>query len=290
MKPAAFRYHRPPTLAAALALLAEHGEQAKLLAGGQSLVPMMNMRLAQPAEVVDLNDLSELARIALAQDAVEVGALARHRDVAASALVQDRCPLLAEAAASIGHDAIRNRGTLGGSLAHADPVAQLPLVAVTLGAQIDIAGPRGRRSLPACEMFVSVMTTALEPDEIIVAARFPVRASGEGQAFRAFERRRGDFAIVSVAASVTLDGERASGLRLGIGGVGPVPLTLDALARDARGAIADDAWARDLGAAAGAAVAPDDDPRIPAEFRRELVEVLVARAAADATRRARENR
>ncbi|HMA32189.1 MAG TPA: FAD binding domain-containing protein, partial [Casimicrobiaceae bacterium] len=182
MKPAAFRYHRPGTLAAALALLAEHGDQAKVLAGGQSLVPMMNMRLAQPAELVDLNDLADLARITPVQDVIEVGALARHRDVALSELVQERCPLLAEAAASIGHDAIRNRGTLGGSLAHADPVAQLPLVAVTLGAQIDIAGRRGRRSLPAREMFVSVMTTALDPDEIIVAARFPLRASGEGQA------------------------------------------------------------------------------------------------------------
>jgi len=290
MKPAAFRYHRPPTLAAALALLAEHGDQAKVLAGGQSLVPMMNMRLAQPAELIDINDITDLARIGLAQDAIEVGALARHRDVAGSALVQERCPLLAEAAASIGHDAIRNRGTLGGSLAHADPVAQLPLVSVTLDAQIDIAGARGKRSLPARAMFVSVMTTALEPDEVIVAARFPVRASGEGQAFRAFERRRGDFAIVSVAVSVTLAGERVSALKLGIGGVGPVPLALDALARDARGAVADDAWARELGAAAGTTVAPDDDPRIPAEFRRELVAVLVERATADAVRRARENR
>jgi aerobic carbon-monoxide dehydrogenase medium subunit len=290
MKPAAFRYHRPQTLAAALALLAEHGDQAKVLAGGQSLVPMMNMRLAQPAELVDLNDLADLARITPMQDTIEVGALARHRDVAASALVQGRCPLLAEAAASIGHDAIRNRGTLGGSLAHADPVAQLPLVAVTLGAQIDIAGPRGRRSLPAREMFVSVMTTALEPDEIIVAARFPVRAPAEGQAFHAFERRRGDFAIVSAAVSVTLDGERAAGLKVGIGGVGPVPLTLDTLARDAGGAIADEAWARALGAGARRAVDPEADPRIPAEFRRELVQVLVERAAADAVRRALENR
>ena len=290
MKPAAFRYHRPPTLDAALALLAEHGDAAKLLAGGQSLVPMMNMRLAQPAELVDLNDLAELACIAEAQDSVEVGALARHRDVAASALLREHCPLLAEAAASIGHDAIRNRGTLGGSLAHADPVAQLPLVAVTLDAQVDIAGSRGRRSLPARELFVSVMTTALEPDEIIVAARFPLRSPGEGQAFRAFERRRGDFAIVSVAVSVTLDGDRVARARLGIGGVGPVPLAFDELARRAQGAVADEAWARALGAGAARAVDPEDDPRIPAEFRRELVETLVARAAVDALRRATEQR
>ncbi|MGE5088362.1 MAG: FAD binding domain-containing protein [Candidatus Levyibacteriota bacterium] len=290
MKPAAFRYHRPPTLAAALALLAEHGGEAKVLAGGQSLVPMMNMRLAQPAELIDLNDIGELAHIGLAQDAIEIGALARHRDVAGSALVRERCPLLAEAAASIGHDAIRNRGTLGGSLAHADPVAQLPLVAVTLDARIDIAGAGRRRSLPARELFVSVMTTALEPDEMIVAARFPLLAPGEGQAFRAFERRRGDFAIVSVAVSVTLAGGRVGALRLGIGGVGPVPQALDELALAARGEVADPDWARRLAGAARSAVAPDDDPRIPAEFRRELVEVLVARATADALARARENR
>ena len=289
MKPSAFSYHRPATLDAALALLAEHGDAAKAIAGGQSLTPMMNLRLAQPAELVDLGDLPGLDQLRESDGQIEVGALVRHQQLADSALLRERCPLLAEAAQGIGHYAIRQRGTLGGSLAHADPAAQLPLVAVTLGAQIELASRRGQRVVPAREFFVSVMTTTLEPDELIVAVRFPALQRGEGTAFRVFNRRHGDFAMVSVAASVQMSGSRLGWLRLGIGGVEAVPVHLDELASQQSGRNADAAWVAEVAAKAASAVQPEDDERIPALYRRELTETLVARALAAALQRSGAN-
>ncbi len=286
MKPGAFRYHRPATLDAALGLLAEHGDAAKAIAGGQSLVPMMNLRLAQPAELVDLGDVAGLESIRMVDGMLEVGARVRHQTVADDELVRRHCPLLGEAASGIGHYAIRQRGTLGGSLAHADPAAQLPLVAVTLGAEIEIASARGRRRVAASDFFVSVMTTALEPDELIVAVRFPVAAAQEGQAYRHFNRRIGDYAIVSVAASVRLRDGRVEHLRLGVGAVEPVPLLLGQLAAEKTGRSADAAWIADVAMAARAAIQPDDDERIPALYRRELTETMVARALSAAIERA----
>jgi carbon-monoxide dehydrogenase medium subunit len=247
---------------------------------------MMNLRLAQPAELVDLGDLPALATIRAADGMLEIGALVRHQTLADDETVRARCPLLAEAAAGIGHPAIRARGTLGGSLAHADPAAQLPLVAVTLGTEIVLQSRRGRRTLPASEFFVSVMTTALEPDELIVAVRFPVVAAQEGQAFRLFSRRSGDFALVSVAASLRLQGGRVAQLRLGIGAVEAVPLALTDLAARQVGRVPDAAWIAEVAAAARAAIDPEDTPRIPALYRRELAETLVARALATALERA----
>jgi carbon-monoxide dehydrogenase medium subunit len=286
VKPGAFRYHRPATLDGALGLLAEHGEMAKAIAGGQSLVPMMNLRLAQPAELIDLGDVAGLDVVREHGSFIEVGALVRHQAVADSELLRQRCPLLAEAASGVGHYAIRQSGTLGGSLAHADPAAQLPLVAVTLGAQIELASRRGRRTVRAADFFVSVMTTALEPDELIVAVRFPVADEREGQAFRLFSRRCGDFAIVSVAASLQLRAGQVERLRLGVGAVEAVPKLLDDLSARQRGRRADAAWAAEVAAAARDAVEPEDDDRIPALYRRELTETLVARALTAALERA----
>lgn len=286
MKPAAFRYHRPPTLDAALALLAEHGDAAKAIAGGQSLVPMMNLRLAQPAELVDLGDIAGLDGIRESGGWLEIGACTRHQVVADDEQVRQRCPLLAEAAGGIGHYAIRQRGTIGGSLAHADPAAQLPLVAVTLGAELEIVSRRGTRRVPASEFFVSVMTTALEPDELIVGVGFPVAAPQEGQAFRLFNRRSGDYAIVSVAASLLRRGGRVERLRLGIGAVEPVPVLLQDLCAAQAGRVTDAAWTAEVAAAAAAAIQPEDDERIPATYRRELASTLVARALTAAAERA----
>lgn len=287
MKPAAFSYHRPGTLAEALALLATHGDGAKIIAGGQSLVPVMNMRLAAPSELIDVNQLPGLAGIVDRGAFLEVGALTRHCELAGSALVRGRCPLLAQAAETIGHHAIRQRGTMGGSLAHADPTAQLPLVAVTLGAEIDIAGVRGRRSVKAADFFLSLMTTALAPDEIVVAIRFPAAGPGEGCAFRLFNRRRGDFAIVAVAVTMAVESARIAGLRVGIGGVGPIPLLYADVCRRFIGQRADSTLVKDLAKAVGEVVDPEDNPRIPAEFRRDLAQTLTERALAcalDATR------
>lgn len=290
MKPAAFSYHRARTLGDVFALLASYGDAAKVIAGGQSLGPMLNMRLAQPAHLIDLNDLRELSHIRDAGATLAVGALARHDDLARSELVRSSCPLLAEAAATVGHYAIRQRGTLGGSLAHADPAAQLPLVAVALGTQIDVVSPHGRRTLAARDFFVSVMTTALQADEIIVEVRFPKLDAREGSAFELFSRRHGDFAMVAVAATVALDrSDRAARLRLGVGGVDAVPVSLDEIARPFAGRVANAGWCSEIAEAARERVDPADDKRIPAAYRKELCAALTRRALERAIARARQN-
>ncbi|HZM33015.1 MAG TPA: xanthine dehydrogenase family protein subunit M [Burkholderiales bacterium] len=263
MKPAPFRYHRPQSLGEALEMLSSEG--AKLIAGGQSLAPMMNMRLVSPTELVDLNGIEGLDRIQESAGFVEIGAMTRHQALASSSLVRSFCPLLAEAAGTIGHYAIRTRGTLGGSLAHADPAAQIPLVAVTLGAQMVVKDRRGERIVPAAEFFLSLMTTTLAPDEIVVAARFPKAPAGARHAYEQFSRRSGDFAIVAVAA--VLD-EKA--LHIGVGGAEDKPLVFRQAATDAV------SLARKI----RDAVEPAENPRVPAIYRRELVEILVKRAVA----------
>ena len=266
MKPAPFRYHRPESLAHALELLSGL-EDAKLIAGGQSLGPMMNMRLVQPAELIDLNAVAGLDFIAEKGNFLEIGAMARHHAVASSHLVKTGCPLLAEAAGTIGHYAIRSRGTLGGSLAHADPAAQLPLVAATLGAEIVANGKRGERRIAAKDFFVSMMTTALEPGEIVVSVRFPKAAAGERHAYLQFSRRTGDFAIVAVAAVL-----HSRKFRLGIGGAEDKPLVFEDFSAQEH----PEAIARKV----REAVKPTENPRVPALYRKELVEVLVQRAVA----------
>jgi aerobic carbon-monoxide dehydrogenase medium subunit len=260
VKPAPFRYHCPQSLGEALALLSQHSD-AKLIAGGQSLGPMLNMRLVQPAALVDLNGVAGLDSIAEKGDFLEIGALARHHAVANSSLVKAACPLLAEAAQTIGHYAIRTRGTLGGSLAHADPAAQLPLVAVTLGAEIVVAGKRGERRIAAKDFFVSMMTTALRADEILVSVRFPKAAPGGRHAWQHFSRRTGDFAIVAVAAVL-----HSQKVTIGIGGAEDKPVVLQSI--DPPGAAK----------AAREAVNPTENARVPALYRKELVEVLTRRA------------
>lgn len=286
MKPAPFMYHRPGRLDEALELLHRFGGEARPLAGGQSLVPMMNMRVARPEHLVDLNELDELAVIREETDGVMVGALVRHRVVARSTLLWRLCPILPEVAATIGHDAIRERGTVGGSLALADPAAQWPLLALLLDARIDLASVGGHRSLIAREFFLDVLTTAIQPDELVIAAVFPAFEVGEGWGYRAFCRRHGDFAIVAVAAALLLDHEgRVARLRLALGGVGGTPVALAALADAQRGSRPDAAWRRELAAAAGAAIAPPDDPQASAAFRRELAAVLAKAALGDALER-----
>ena len=280
MKPAAFSYHRPASVDEALALLARFGAEAKLIAGGQSLVPMMNMRLASPAQLVDINDLSELAQLRVRGDRIEVGALARHRAIADSTLVAEHCSLLVQAARTIGHSAIRERGTVGGSLAHADPAAQHALVAVTLGARLTLARQGSQRVLEAGEFLQSAMTTALAPEEMVVAVSYPCAVAGEFSAYRMFNQRHGDYAIVAVAATVALADGRVAALRLGVGGVAPVPQRLDAVAAAFLGRVPSVDWIAEVASAARDAVAPEENPRVPALYRKELTETLVARALA----------
>ncbi|MFC2969234.1 FAD binding domain-containing protein [Acidimangrovimonas pyrenivorans] len=283
MKPAPFSYHRPATLDAALGLLDQYRAEAKPLAGGQSLGPMLNMRLARPAHVVDLNDLIELDYIRRDGAMLEIGALTRHHRLAHAPEIAATLPLLGHAARSIGHYAIRQRGTLGGSVVHADPAAQLPLVAVTTGAEVVIRSVRGQRVLPASGFLQSIMTVDLAADEMVTALRFPVPPAGAGWGFELFSRRHGDFAIASVAAMLVLDGGgRIDRLQLGIGGVGAVPLRLPEIERSVPGTRPDRNWVCATAEAVARAVAPEDDPLIPAEFRRELVRSLAADALAAA--------
>jgi aerobic carbon-monoxide dehydrogenase medium subunit len=282
VKPAAFSYLRPVSIAEAVRQLADGGGDAKPIAGGQSLAPMMNMRLARPARLVDLNDLSELAYVREAGGRLRVGALTRHHQVAASPLVRRHCPLLAQAAQTIGHYAIRQRGTIGGSLAHADPAAQFPLVAITLGASLHLRSATRERDVDARDFFLGAMTTALAPDELIEFIEFPQAAPGEAAAYRIFNRRHGDYAILAAATTVGIADGKVERLRLGLGGATSVPQALQELAQEARGRRADDEWVRDVARAAADRLEVDEDRRVSIQYRRELAETVVAGALRDA--------
>ena len=289
MKPAPFAYHRPESLEEALALLAEHGDDARLIAGGQSLVPMMNFRLVAPEHLIDLGRVGGLDGIGEAEGALVVGArcvtpISPHRLWCASV-----CPLVSAAAETIGHWAIRLQGTIGGSLAHADPAAQLPLVAATLDAEIEAAGPAGRRRIAAADFFEALMTTALAPEEILTAVRFPVRRPGQGWSFEMRARRVGDFALVAVAAVLTVADGHIAAARVGIGGVGDVPAVPDAVAGALVGRPATVEASATAADAARSAVEPMGDPRVPVEFRRDLVQALTRRAVLAAIARATES-
>jgi aerobic carbon-monoxide dehydrogenase medium subunit len=287
VKPAPFAYHRADSLDQALALLDQHGDEARLLAGGQSLVPMLNLRIARFGHLVDINPLRDLDCAREADGVLEIGALTRHVTLERSDLVRRLCPILTSAARTIGHVAIRERGTLGGSLALADPAAELPLIATLLDAELEVASAGGRRRLRARDFFVGVLTTALEPNEALVCARFPTLVRGEGFGLHALSRRAGDFALVNAAATARLDAGRIAQVRLALGGVGATPVALAALEEAQRGVTPDADWPEAVADAAMREVEPHDDPHASADYRRDLVRVLLARALGDALAGAR---
>jgi len=280
MKPAAFDYHAPTTVADAIALLARYGGEAKLLAGGQSLMPLMNFRLARPAALIDLNAIPSLAYIREDDGTVRFGAMTRQRAIEFSPVVRRRLPLLAEATALVGHLPIRTRGTIGGSIAHADPSAEYPAILTVLDGTVVARGPRGERVLTPGELFQSYLSTTLGPDEILVEVRLPAMPAGAGFAFEEFSRRHGDFAIVGIAAMVVVaaEGQRCAAARLATAGAGPVPIRLRAaeeiLERDGLSEPAIEAAAR----RAAELVTPDSDLHASAAYRKNLTRVLTARA------------
>src|SRR5256714_4344711 len=234
MKPPRFDYVSPRSIDEALGVLARHGDEAKVLAGGQSLVPLLSFRLVRPAYLVDLNDVGGLAGIRVDDGHLAIGAMTRQRAVETSPLVRQRCPLLAEAMPQIGHVQIRNRGTIGGSLAHADPASELPAVIAALDGELVLQSVRGQRVLTPEQFFMTYLTTAAAPDELLVEVRVPVTPPRTGSAFLEVSRRHGDFALVGVAATVTLDEAGVcTAAAIALTGVGPVPL----LARDAARAL-----------------------------------------------------
>lgn len=283
MKPAAFDYHRPASRGEALGLLAEHGGDAKPLAGGQSLIPAMNFRLAMPAVLVDLNAIADLSHITRQGNCLRIGAMTRHRGVERSEDVRVSAPLVHEAMPFIAHAAVRTRGTIGGSLAHADPAAELPAVMIALDARIRVENVQGSREVPAADFFTGLFSTTLEPGELVTEIAIPAtQADGSrtGTAFEEFSRRHGDFALAGVAARVAMDGSgRCTLARIALFGVGDRPMLGSSCARILEGQTPSAGIIR---AAADAAANDDIDPtsdiHASSRYRRHLAGVLTRRA------------
>jgi CO/xanthine dehydrogenase FAD-binding subunit len=290
MKPAPFEYYRPATLEEALDLMAEYGDQAKPLAGGQSLIPAMNFRLARPAVVVDINHISELSHIREEAGELSVGGLTRQRDVERSPIVRRVAPLLHETMPFIAHMAIRNRGTVGGSLAHADPAAELPAIALALGARLHARSRARDRWIAAGEFFTGLFSTSLNPDELLVEIAVPRLPERSGCAFEEVSRRHGDYALAGSAAVVTLDARgRCIRARVVLLSVGDRPVVAERAGRILNGEVPS---APSIEAAAEAAASQDIDPptdiHASSEYRRHLAAVLMRRALGRAVARANE--
>jgi CO/xanthine dehydrogenase FAD-binding subunit len=289
VKAAPFEYARAASLAEACDLLARHGGDAKLLAGGQSLVPMMAMRLLRPAWLVDINEIAALKGVAAEADTVRVGACTRQVAIERDDALAVRVPLLRQALAWVGHVQTRNRGTVGGSLAHADPSAELPLAARVLGAQIVLRSKSGARTLRADEFFAGPMMTSVRPDECLEEVRWPAWPERRsGSAFTEISVRHGDFAIVAAAAQVALDaGGRCTRAAFGLGGAGGTPLAFPEIAARLEGTQLEDDAIEDAARAAAAGCDPGSDLHATADYRRHLARVLTARVLRAARERAK---
>jgi aerobic carbon-monoxide dehydrogenase medium subunit len=276
MKASAFAYARATSVANALELLAAHGERAKVLSGGQSLMPAMNLRLVSPELIVDIGDLTELRGIAVKGGVLTVGALTRHVDLLKSPEIATHAPLLTDAVAHVAHPAIRNRGTIGGSLAHADPASELPACMVALGATIIARAPAGERRIAAGEFFAGIYETVLSPQELLVAVELPVAPKNSRHFFHEFARRHGDYAIVGLAAQAVVEDARFADLRLGFFAVGDRPL----LAKSASKLIDVAITAAVLSEASSSLddeLDPLGDQQATPAMRRHLAKVLLAR-------------
>ena len=284
MKPPPFEYVRATSVEEALAALAQAGPDAKLLAGGQSLVPMLNLRLARPSVLIDLNGISDLDTVRPENGSVRIGALARQA-VLDSQLVRDCLPLLSEALPYVGHFATRNRGTVGGSIVHADPAAELPLVLTVLGGSVVAESTRGPRTIQAEDLFVSHFLTTLEPDEVVVDTIWPAAPAGSGYAFEELAQRRGDYGLCLAACAITVRDGRVEQGRVAVGSVTDRPLVVDV---GLTGRSIDADTAREAGEVAAAAVDPPGNLHASPAYLKQLTRVLVERAVGRAWRNALE--
>lgn len=281
MKPAPFDYHCPSELTEAIAILQQHGDDAKLLAGGQSLIPLLSLRLSRFEHLVDLRAIDELRGVSTVDGSIRVGAmttqanLARSEDTAA-------VPLLAKATSHIGHYQIRNRGTLGGSLAHADPAAEYPATAMALDASFEIVGPSGSRRISAADFFMSTWVTAIEPDEVLVAAHFPIWTGSCGWAVAEVARRAGDFAMCGAVCGIQLDGQRISRAALALFGVDGVPVRAHTAESALTGTKVDDLDLPNIAAELAASLDPPDDLHASGDQRKKMAKVLVPQVLAAA--------
>jgi carbon-monoxide dehydrogenase medium subunit len=287
MIPAAFEYHAPGSIGEATALLTRLGEDAKILSGGQSLIPLMKLRLASPRHVVDINGISGLAGIREADGFLRIGALTRETDLEESDVVRARYPLLHDACQAIADPIVRNLATLGGNLAHGDPANDHPAAMLALGAQIVAAGPRGERTIPVASFFTGPFATALAPDEILVEVRVPIPAPRSGGAYLKLERKVGDFATAAVAVQVTLGaGDTCDHVGIGLTNVGLTPIEATAAEAALRGTRPDETEIAHAARLAAGAAQPSEDLRGSVEYKKDLVRVLTARALRKALARA----
>jgi CO/xanthine dehydrogenase FAD-binding subunit len=289
LKSAAFEYSRATSTVEACELLRRHGDEAKILAGGQSLVPMMAMRLVRPAWLIDINEIHELKFVKIEKDVVRTGACARQCIVERDDAIAARVPLLRQALSWVGHVQTRNRGTIGGSLAHADPCAELPLVAQVLGARMLLRSGSGTRTLEAEKFFSGPMATSARSDECLEEIHWPAWSwRHTGSAFTEISVRHGDFAMVAAAAQIAIDGDgRCVRAAFGLGGVGGTPLAFPKIAGRLVGTRLDDAVVKDAAQAAATETDPGSDLHASAEYRRHLAGVLAARVLREAHERAR---
>ncbi len=286
MKAAPFGYHTPQSTDEAVSLLGQFDGDAKVLAGGQSLVPMLALRLSRPEQLVDINDIPELSDVSAKDGTLTVGATTRHVSLMYDPLIADTVPLLAKAAPHIGHFQIRNRVTIGGSTAHADSAAELPAVARALDAEFEVRGPGGTRRIPAEEFFVTTFVTTLEPTEMVVAVHFPIWGPGAGFAVAEAARRHGDFALAGAVAGVELEKGRVSRAAISLIGMGSVPVRADAAERELTGASVDGLDLEEIGRLAVADTDPPADVHAGSRYRKKVGATLVGRALAEAIKEA----
>ncbi|MCY0897887.1 MAG: xanthine dehydrogenase family protein subunit M [Firmicutes bacterium] len=287
MKPVPIRYLRATTVDEAVTALARYGLDAKVLAGGQSLMPMLNMRLARPQVVVDINEIRDLMEIRYDPNARQlvVGALVRHQQLLESSLVHAHQPLLSAAARYIGHWAIRNRGTIGGSVVHHDPSAEWPLVTACLGAEFHVQGPQGRRVIPAADFFVTYLTTAVQAGELLTAVVIPCLGPGESWGFQEYARRHGDFALAAAAVTVTLSDGVVTAARIAVGGVADRPVVLSEVTQHVVGQAPTAQLEVQLGQWVYDAVNPLAESPDEQAYKRDIAAVLVRRAFRQAINR-----
>jgi aerobic carbon-monoxide dehydrogenase medium subunit len=291
MKPAPFKYIAAASLEHALSLKEEHGDEAKFLAGGQSLIPAMNFRLARPAVVIDINEIEALAGIRAQAGAVRVGSLTRYRALQRDEVFARQFPLIGEALPHIAHPQIRNRGTIGGNLSHADPASELPAIALALRARFHVRSAKRERWIEAADFFTGALTTDLQPDEMLVEIEWPSPRPRSGSCFMEIARRRGDFAIAGVAAMVTLDKrDKCSEIRLALCGVGETPVDASATADGLIGQSPGEQAICDAAAVLQGMVEPAGNVHATADYQRHVAGVLAERALTTAFERVRDGR
>lgn len=287
MIPGSFEYHAPASLPEALSLLSQYGDEAKVLAGGHSLIPMMKLRFAEPAHLVDLNRIDELRGIREVDGVIHIGAMTTENEIIASELLQAKCPLLPEAARNISDPQVRNCGTIGGDIAHGDPANDHPALMLATGATFVLAGPGGERTVPASEFFLGTYWTALEPDEILKEIRIPAFGPNTGHAYFKLKRKQGDWATAGAAVVLQLDGERCRRIGIGLTNVGPTALKATDAEALLTGAVIDEGLIEQAAEKAMAICDPAEDLRGSVDYKTHMAGELTRRAIRLALERAR---